>query len=71
MIAEACVRRQDTGSLAAAGGPGGNTSAQSTEKGYSLYAYPSLLDPASPRRNYVTHTNLPQDEFCHPFPRVG
>ena len=55
MISEACVRvGQDTGSLAAAGGPGGNTSAQSTEEGYSLYAYPSLLDPASPRRNYVT-----------------
>ena len=44
----------DTSSLAATGGPDGNTSTQSTEEGFSLYAYPSLLDPQSPRQNYDT-----------------
>ena len=41
-----------TTSLAASGGPGGNTTALSNKSGYSLYAYPSLLDPASARTNY-------------------
>ena len=42
----------DTTSLHATGGPGGNRTNTDMRPGYSLYAYPSLLDPASPRRNY-------------------
>jgi hypothetical protein len=42
----------DTASLTATGGPSGNTTATSLAHGYSLYAYPSLLDPESPRLNY-------------------
>lgn len=34
--------------------PQGNTTTNSTENGFALYAYPSLLDPESPRTNYDT-----------------
>jgi hypothetical protein len=44
----------DTGSLNATGGPGGNTSVTSSNDGYALYAYPSLLDPTSTTLNYDT-----------------
>ena len=69
----------DTASLTPTGGPGGNTSVESTEDGYALYAYPSLLDPTSTRLNYDTigssgylylmgrRTPLPQATKPHGF----
>ena len=53
----------DTSSLAATGRAGGNTNAQSTEDGFTLYAYPSLLDPQSPRQNYDTPQVLPGSTY--------